>query len=70
MMIVTVKTMISEMKGLKITFKYEVYSEKGELLAQGSTVQASVNKDMHPVSLKKMFPDVYEKLANTVCNEN
>ena len=62
--IITIKTTLSELKGLRIIFKYEAYNEKDQLLAQGSTVQASVNKDMQPISLKKMFPDVYDKLIN------
>lgn len=63
---VTVKTSLESFKGVRISFKYEVYNESGELLASGRTVQAAVNRDMHPVNLKKAMPGVYEKLVSSI----
>jgi len=62
--LITVKTSVSEIKGVRITFKYEVYNEDKELLAYGSTSHAFVNGDMKPMNLRKTFPDVYEKLLS------
>lgn len=64
--IITVKTSLSWMKGIRISFKYEVYNESGEFIAEGSTVQASVDRSMHPVNLKKVSPEVYEKLFKCI----
>lgn len=61
--LITVKTYLSELKGVRIMFKYEVYNENDELLAHGSTVQAFVDKSLKPLNVKKAFPDVYDKLV-------
>lgn len=63
---VTVKTMVGEMKGVRISFKYEVYSESGELIAHGDTAHAFVNSEMKPINVKKTFPDIYEKLVSSL----
>ena len=74
--VVTVKTILNELKGVRIMFKYEIYrkdqqnitqkitgtNEGKELLAYGSTVQAFVDKNLKPVNIKKAFPDVFERL--------
>lgn len=62
--LITVRTMISEMKGVRIGFKYEVYNEDKELIAYGETGHAFVNRDMKPVNLKKVLPMVHEKLIS------
>lgn len=64
--IITVRTMISELKGVRITFKYEVYNQNGDMVAYGSTVQATVNSSMKPIELKRRFPEVYEKLMTCI----
>ena len=61
--LITVKTSLKELKGVRISFNYDVYNENGELIATGSTVQAFVNRAMHPINIKKIFPAVYEKLV-------
>lgn len=62
--LITVKTSLKEFNGVRVAFRYEVYNEKGEHLSSGLTVQAAVNKGMHPVNLKKAMPEVYEKLVS------
>lgn len=64
--LITVKTSLQGFKGVRVTFKYEVYNENGEHLSSGLTVQAVVNREMHPVNLKKVMPEVYEKLASCI----
>lgn len=61
---VTVKTSLESFKGVRVTFKYEVYNQNGEFLSSGRTVQGVVNRKMHPVNLKKVMPEVYEKLIS------
>lgn len=60
--VITVRTMLHELKGVRIMFKYEVYNNQGELIAYGSTSQAFVNRGLKPINIKKTFPQVYEKL--------
>lgn len=64
--LITVSTMIGEMRGARITFKYEVYNESRDLIAYGYTNHAFVNKSMKPINIKKAFPDVYEKLVSSI----
>jgi acyl-CoA thioester hydrolase len=62
--LITVKTSLAWLKGVRISFKYEVYNEAGEFLAEGSTVQAFVDSDMHPINIKKVNAPVYQKLES------
>lgn len=63
---ITVKTMLSELKGVRIIFKYEIYNQNGDMVAYGSTVQITVNSSMKPVELRKLFPEVHEKLLTCI----
>lgn len=62
--LVTIKTRLGDLKGVRIIFLYEVYNEGGELVAEGSTVQATTGRGLKPIILKKTFLDVYEKLKS------
>ncbi|KPU43449.1 putative esterase [Oxobacter pfennigii] len=68
--LLTVKTTINEMKGVRISFNYEVYNESNELIATGYTGHAFVDSNMRPLILKKSFPDLYEKLLNSIEDKN
>lgn len=61
--VITVHTKLSELKGVRIIFSYEVYNKNEELLANGYTVQASVSKEMKPVNIKKDYKYLYDKLS-------
>jgi acyl-CoA thioester hydrolase len=67
--LVTVRTSLSELKGVRIIFKYEVYNEEKELLVYGSTVQAFVDRNLKPINAKKAFPDIYRKLESCIIYE-
>ncbi len=45
--LLTIKTMIPELPGVKIKFQYEVYNEKGVLINKGRTVLTFLKKDSH-----------------------
>lgn len=63
---VTVKTTMTELKGVRLIFEYEVYNDKEELLAKGSTVQGITGRGLRPINIKKVFPDVYQKLIKDI----
>jgi acyl-CoA thioester hydrolase len=43
--LITVRTMIKKIAGVKIEFDYEIYSKSGELLSVGNTILVFVNKE-------------------------
>ena len=45
--LLTIRTMIREMPGIRIKFHYEVINELGELINEGETSLAFLNKDSH-----------------------
>lgn len=45
--LLTVRTMIREMPGIRIKFNYEVINEQGELINEGETVLAFLKTDTH-----------------------
>jgi acyl-CoA thioester hydrolase len=45
--LLTIRTMIREMPGIRIRFHYEVINEQGELINEGETSLAFLNKDSH-----------------------
>lgn len=68
--LVIVRTGISEMTGVRISFVYDVIRERdGALLAQGSTVHAFADaKTFRPVNLKKRCDEYYAKLMDCMRN--
>lgn len=66
---VIVETRVSKLSFAKIEFSYRVL-HNGEVTAQGMTVHGFVDsKTFRPVSLKKVKPDLYEILKQTVSTE-
>lgn len=58
----TVITRLESLRGVRITFNYEIY--RGEqLVARGSTEHASVNERGRPVALRKKNPFLWRKLC-------
>ncbi|MBM7614190.1 acyl-CoA thioesterase [Alkaliphilus hydrothermalis] len=61
--VIVIKSTVKEMKGVRITFSYELYRKKdGRLLATGTTTHAFVDKSFKPISIKKKYPEFYQKL--------
>ncbi|MEX2104989.1 MAG: thioesterase family protein [Bacilli bacterium] len=63
----------SKLKGMteaRLIFIYEVVRKSDEkLLCTGETVHVWVNKEMRPVSLKKVLPEEYDRLIQIVEGE-
>lgn len=45
--LLTIRTMIKEMPGVRIRFNYEVINQQGELINEGETVLAFLKTDTH-----------------------
>lgn len=60
---IIIKTKLIFLKGVRLTFNYEVIRKKdNELLAKGHTTHAFVTKELKPVNLRKKLPEVWEAL--------
>lgn len=65
--LVIIRTYLKELKGVRLTFHYEILRKEGrELLAEGESQHAFVDKDQRPVRLKKEFPELWDILQNTM----
>jgi acyl-CoA thioester hydrolase len=53
--LLTVKAAITEIKGARLRFDYEIYSEENELMVTGFTVHACVNPDRKPVRIPEFL---------------
>jgi acyl-CoA thioester hydrolase len=52
---------------VKIDFKYSVLRKTdNKLLAEGVTKHAWTNKDLVPLNIKKIVPDLYNKIKNFI----
>lgn len=68
---IIIRTYLKELKGVRLTFHYEVIRKKDkELLAEGETVHAFVDRDKKPIRLKKEFPSLWEELKHSVNKES
>lgn len=65
---VIIETSVSELKFAKIEFLYRVImKESGTVMATGSTVHAFVDSNtFRPVNIKKINPEMYQKLYDTM----
>ncbi len=60
---VEIHTFLTGFRGIKFSFRYEIYNPaNGELLNTGESSHGIVKADMTPVKLKKDYPDLYAKL--------
>lgn len=67
---IVVEAYVQEIKPAKIKFAYNVYNDKGELVNKGYTEHGFVDsKTFKAINAKKMFPDIYEKLKNSIEND-
>lgn len=64
--VLSVKVGISKLTPARVIFEYQVYNEENKLINTGSTMHAFVGKDLKPLNLKKLFPDLYEKMNDLV----
>lgn len=56
--------------GARMKFEYTItFPESGEIAATGHTTHCFVNKDLRPISIKRLFPEEYKKLASVLVKE-
>lgn len=59
----TITTIVREMSVVRIIFDYVITRERdGALIAEGQTGHAFTNVENRPVNLKKLRPELFEKL--------
>ncbi len=58
-----IRTRLMSLKGIQVHVGYEVRRETdGTLLAEGRTSHAFVDRNLHPVNMPRLRPDVWEAL--------
>lgn len=68
---VRIKTRINKISAVKLEFYYEISDvETGEIRVTGTSSHCFVNENFRPCSIKKKFPDFYEKCLEIVKVEN
>ncbi len=67
---VGIKTRVNKITAVKLEFGYEIYDmETGETRVTGTSSHCFVNEDFRPCSIKKRFPEFYEKCLEIVKDE-
>ncbi|MFU0800177.1 MAG: acyl-CoA thioesterase [Xylanivirga thermophila] len=62
--IVIVRTSIGELKGARVSMKYDIIKQGDEsLLAHGYTVHAFTDTSLKPINVRRAFPDIYDKFV-------
>ncbi|SCZ05384.1 acyl-CoA thioesterase [Alkaliphilus peptidifermentans] len=62
--VITIESTVEEIKGVRITFSYNLYrKDDNKLLAKGTTTHAFVTTDFKPINFKKYYSECYEKLV-------
>lgn len=60
---VMILSKIETFNGVKMIIKYQILDSETQLLkAEGTTSHCFLSKDFKPIPLKRLYPDVYEKL--------
>ena len=61
--LVTVITMVEEVKRTKLKFKYEIRNaETDKLLVTGTSTHAFVNEDFKPISMQRQAPEYWQQI--------
>ncbi|MFU8787231.1 MAG: acyl-CoA thioesterase [Candidatus Izemoplasmataceae bacterium] len=55
-------TFIKAMTKVKLIFGYELYNDQDELVNQGETLLAWLDKDLKPLNIARYQPDIYQLL--------
>lgn len=59
---VDIEVRLTTFNGVKMEYTYTMRKQNGELAAEGHTMHCFVKSDFKPISLKKTFPEYYQKL--------
>lgn len=64
---IIIRTKLVKLKGVKLEYNYEIIrKEDNELLAEGYTIHAFVDKKLKPVNFRKSFKEIWEKLKEVI----
>ena len=63
---VIIETTLEKMGNVKFFVSYKVFSEEGELRAEGTTSHCFLNTEGQVISLKRVKPELFEKLLEFV----
>lgn len=67
---VCIKTKVNKITAVKLEFSYVITDEKtGEVRVTGTSSHCFVNEDFRPCSIKKKFPEFYEKCLEIIKDE-
>lgn len=66
---IVIDLVISEFKGVKLFFSYQMRNEKGELVFTGRSGHAFLGKDGTILRVKKEYPEFYETISAMVESE-
>lgn len=66
---VVVRTKIGKLTPARVVFEYEVYKEN-KLINTGYTMHAITDKDLKPMNLKKIKPEIYQIMEKSMQDEN
>lgn len=65
-----IKTMISRLTHVRVGFHYEIFNKDNEkIVAIGETNHGWTDRDLNPVAIKKLIPDLFQALQNH-CSHN
>ena len=68
--VIEIKPIVIKLSPVRFTLKYKIFrSGTDELLHTAQTSHAFVDTEFKPMNLKKLFPEVYEKLSQIVVKE-
>lgn len=64
---VYIETKLTAFSGSRMEYDYTIrFCETDEIAATGHTTHCFVNKDLRPLSIRRSFPDYFEKLKANV----
>ncbi|WP_134699900.1 thioesterase family protein [Ammoniphilus sp. YIM 78166] len=64
---VIIQTSLAEMKGVRITFQYEVKRQAdGQLLAEGLSQHVFASPELRPLNLKTKMPELHQLLLENM----
>jgi len=59
---VDIEVFLTTFNGIKMEYTFTMRKQNGELAAEGHTMHCFVKSNFRPISLKKAFPEYYQKL--------
>ncbi len=64
---IIINTKLVKLKGVRLEFEYSIYrKEDNELLAEGRTVHAFVDKNLKPINFRKKYREIWDRLGENI----